>query len=130
MKKLDPLAPSEWKIMKIVWDLKACAARDVIQAVQDEKDWSPSTVKTLLRRLVEKGYLKTQQVGNSFLYRPAQPALKSLMNLADELLNRAMEGTMGPVLAYMVKKGNLSPEEMTELRSLLDEREENREDES
>ena len=128
--KLDPLAPSEWKIMKIVWDKKACAARDVIEAVQKEEDWTPSTIKTLLRRLVEKGYLKPQQIGNSFLYKPTQPALKSLMSVADDLLNRAVEGTVGPLLAYMVKKSHLKPEEIAELHAILHENKKSKEEEN
>lgn len=127
MPKLDPLAPSEWKIMKIIWNRKSCATRDVIEAAQNESDWTPSTIKTLLRRLVEKGYLKTQQVGSCFLYRPTQPALKVLLHMADELLNRAVEGTVGPVLAHMVKRGRLSKDEIAELRSMLNEYDKNEE---
>ena len=114
------LTPAEWKVMKIIWEQKQCAARDVCEAAGHKHGWAVSTVKTILRRLVEKGYLKTTQVGNSFLYRPARPALKSLLGAADTLLENAIEGTVGPLLAYMVKKGDLSAEELAELRSLLD----------
>jgi predicted transcriptional regulator len=106
--------------MRILWQRKSCAARDVYQAAGEAHGWAPSTVKTLLRRLVEKGYLTTTQVGNSFLYRPARPALKSLCGAADALLENALEGTTGPLLSYMVKKSNLSAEEIEELKSLLD----------
>jgi predicted transcriptional regulator len=116
----DPLTPAEWKVMKIVWQLKACAARDVYEAAGQEQGWAASTVKTLLRRLVEKGFLTFTQVGNSYLYRPARPALKSLFGAADALLDNALEGTVGPLLAYMVKKSKLSPEELTQLRALLE----------
>lgn len=129
MPKLDPIAPSEWKIMKIIWDKKSCAARDVIEEVQKVENWAPGTIKTLLRRLVEKGYLKTQQIGNSFLYKPTQPAMKSLIGLADDLLSRAIEGTVGPLLAHMVKKSRLSPDEIAELRSILPENKKNKEEE-
>ena len=119
-KKIERLTPAEWSVMKIVWDQGKCAARDVYEVAGDEHGWAPSTVKTILRRLVEKGYLKTTQVGNSFLYRPARSMLKSLCGAADSLLKNALEGTVGPLLAYMVKKGDLTPEELSELRSLLD----------
>ena len=56
----DPLTPAEWKIMKIVWEKKSCAARDVYTVASREHDWTPSTTKTFLRRLTEKGYLKTR----------------------------------------------------------------------
>lgn len=120
-RKSDPLSPSEWKVMKIVWERKSCAARDVYEVAGQAHGWSPSTVKTILRRLVEKGFLTTTQVGNSFLYRPARPALKSLCRAADSLLDNALEGTTGPLLAYMVKKSRLSHEEIEQLQALLEE---------
>ena len=116
----QPLSAAEWKVMNTVWRLKRCAAREVCEAAQAEFGWSASTVKTLLRRLVEKGYLQTTQVGNSFLYRPARPALSALRRAADTLLQNALEGTVGPLLAHMVKTSRLSPEEVAELRALLD----------
>ncbi len=116
----EPLTNSEWKVMKIVWERNSCAARDVYQRAGKEHGWAPTTVKTMLRRLVEKGYLTTTRVGNSFLYRPARPALKALIGAADALLENALEGTVGPLLAYMVKRSNLSAEELAELRDLLD----------
>jgi len=123
----DPLSPAEWKIMRILWQRKSCAAREVYEVAGEAHGWAPSTVKTLLRRLVEKGFLTTTQVGNSFLYRPARPALKSLYGAADALLENALEGTTGPLLSYMVKKSNLSAEEIEELKSLLDQSGEDKE---
>lgn len=116
----DPLSAAEWKVMKIIWARKSCAARDVCQAAAETESWAVSTVKTMLRRLVEKGYLKTTQVGNSFLYRPTRPAIKSLFSAADSLLENALDGTVGPLLAYMAQKGRLSDDELSELRDLLD----------
>jgi BlaI family transcriptional regulator, penicillinase repressor len=116
----DPLSNSEWKVMKIVWEQKSCAARDVYQKAGSEQGWAPTTVKTILRRLVVKGYLTTTQIGNSFLYRPVRPAMKALLNAADTLLENALDGTVGPLLAHMVKRGNLSAAELAELKSLLD----------
>ncbi len=114
------LAPNEWKVMRVVWRQKACASRDVCAETNRRYGWATSTTKTVLRRLVEKGYLATQQVGNSFLYRPARPAVGTLLAAADSLLENALEGTTGPVLAHMIRKSKLSEGEMAELRSLLD----------
>ena len=117
----NALTPAEWKVMKIVWERRSCAARDVYEAAGEAHGWAPGTVKTILRRLVEKGHLKTTRVGNSFLYRPTRPAMRSLCHAADALLGNAMDGTLGPLLAYMVKRGNLSDMELAELRRVFDE---------
>lgn len=120
-KERAPLSPAQWKVMRIVWRLQPCAARDVIAAAEAEYGWSPSTVKTLLRRLVDKRQLKTRQIGNSFLYRPAQPAIKTLCQAADTLLSHAVDGTVAPLLMHMAQRGQLSPNELSELRALFEE---------
>ena len=114
------LTAAEWKVMKIAWELGDFAARDVCELALDAHGMSVSTVKTHLRRIVEKGYLKTTQVGNSFLYKAAKPALGTLKGAADALLDKAVEGTTAPLLAYMVKKSHLTADELRELRALLD----------
>jgi len=116
----EPLTPAEWKIMKIVWRKKECAARDVYQEAGRQLGWAPTTAKSVLRRLVEKGCLTTTQVGNSFLYRPAESVVKSLLIAADALLENMLEGTTGVVLSHLVEKSKLSPEEVARLRALLD----------
>jgi BlaI family penicillinase repressor len=116
----EPLSHSEWKVMKIVWQRESCAARDVYQKAGRQHGWAPTTVKTMLRRLVAKGYLSTTRIGNSFLYRPTRPAIRALVCAADVLLENATQGTVAPLLAHMVKKSNLSAKELAELRQLLD----------
>lgn len=115
------LVPSEWKVMRIVWRLKACAARDVCAITEKEHGWAVSTTKTILARLADKGYLTITPVGNSFLYRPTRSALKSLCDAADALLENALDGTTGPLLAHMLKNSNLTDEEIAQLQDLLDE---------
>ena len=122
MSKREPeaMSASEWKVMRIVWELKSCAARDVYRITQEEYGWSPGTTKTFLRRLVDKGHLSTRQVGNCYIYEPVSSALKSLQKAADALMENTLEGTAAPLVFSMVKKGNLSADDIQELRSLLD----------
>jgi BlaI family penicillinase repressor len=106
--------------MKVVWRHKECAARDVYRQTRREYDWAPSTTKSVLRRLVDKEYLTTTQVGNCYVYRPAGSALQALLGVADALLDTLLEGTTGVVLTHLVKKSRLSADELADLRALLD----------
>lgn len=115
-----PLTAAEWKVMRIVWKRKECAARDVYEEAGREYGWAPSTAKTLLRRLAEKGCLTTRAVGNSFLYRPSKTVVRSLIGAADELLEQMLDGTTGLVLSHLVKNSKLNARELAELRALLD----------
>ncbi|HWB05643.1 MAG TPA: BlaI/MecI/CopY family transcriptional regulator [Verrucomicrobiales bacterium] len=115
------LTPNEWKVMQIVWRLKTCAARDVYTVAGQEHGWAPTTVKTYLSLLVEKGHLTASRVGNSFLYKPKASLLKSLRHAADNLLEKTLSGTGGPLLAYMIGKSQLTAEEIEDLRRVLKE---------
>ena len=121
-KKLASLSPLEWKIMRIVCELKKCAARDVYQITKEKYDMHPGTTRTLLRRLVDKGHLKTQQVGNCFIYEPQVSLIDSVMNEADILFDHALNGNAGLLVLHMVKEGKLTEDDLDELRSLIKER--------
>jgi predicted transcriptional regulator len=115
---------AEWKVLKIVADAGSAASREVAAECERRFGWSVSTTKTMLRRLADKGHLKTRRVGNSFLYRPSRSILRTLLRTADELLDHAAAGTVAPLIAHMVRRSRLSKEELAELRALLDAEEE------
>ena len=122
MDELEPkdLSKAEWKVMKIVWQERKALAREVYSVAGEQFGWTPATVKTLLRRLVDKGYLSATPIGNGFVYRPVQSAIKSLQSAADTLLTNAIEGTTGPLLAHMVQNSKLNADDLDQLQKLID----------
>ena len=114
------LSKAEWKVMKIVWDLKKAMAREIYTIAIEQNAWTAATVKTILKRLVDKGYVSTTPVGNGFVYRPAQTALATLQSAADALLTNAVEGVTGPLLAHMVERTSLNEDDLDSLQKLID----------
>ena len=114
------LSRAEWKVMKVVWELRKAMAREIYTIAGQEHSWAPATVKTILKRLVDKGYVTTTPVGNGFVYRPAQTALSALRSAADELLTNAIEGATGPLLAHMVERTALTGEDLDTLQKLIE----------
>lgn len=117
---LKDLSKAEWKVMKIVWELQKAMAREVYTIASRQFDWSPATVKTILKRLVDKGYVSTTPVGNGFVYRPAQSALAALQSAADRLFTNAIAGATGPLLAHIVEQTSLSEDDLDSLQKLID----------
>jgi predicted transcriptional regulator len=114
------LSRAEWKVMKIVWELRKAMAREVYTIAGERYAWTPATVKTLLKRLVEKGYVSTTPVGNGFVYRPARTALSALQSAADTLITNAVEDATGPLLAHMVERVSLSEGDLDALQKLIE----------
>ena len=93
---------------------------EVYTIAGEQYSWTPATVKTLLKRLVDKGYVSTTPVGNGFVYRPAQTALATLQAAADMLLTNAVEEATGPLLVHMVERTSLSEADLDSLQKLID----------
>lgn len=120
-KSSEPLTPAEWKVMRAVWELGGGTSRDVHEIAGELHGWAPNTVRTILTHLVDKGFLAAEEVGNRYIYKPTKPAVEVLKSAADALLEKNLESTKGEILCYLVAKSNLSPQDIEELRALLDE---------
>ena len=69
MAKLPQLPDAEFQIMQIIWDNPSpITSAQVDMHLRESKSWHVSTVKTLLRRLVERGFLSTEKNGKELLY--------------------------------------------------------------
>ena len=114
------LSRAEWKVMKIVWELRKGMVREVYTIAGEQYSWTSATVKTLLKRLVDKGYVSTTKVGNGFVYRPTQSALSTLQSAADALMTNTVEEAAGPLLVHMVERAPLTEEDLDSLQKLID----------
>ena len=120
MKPSPRISDAEWEVMKIFWEHGALASRDVYARLSQEQPWAHATVKTLLRRMVEKGWLSYTPVGNSFLYRPAVSKQKGLRSAIKRFSERVLGGALAPLVAYYTEKKQLTPEDVAELERLLE----------
>lgn len=112
------LAPTEWEVMKVLWDQEKAAARDV-HAALPEQGWSDRTVKTLLSRLVAKGAVDYEQIGNSYLYRPAIERQAATRQEVRSVLGRVVSQTLTPLLSAFVDEADLTDDDIAELERLL-----------
>ena len=116
------LAPAEWEIMKVLWEQGSAAARDVYAALPADNSWAYKTVKTLLSRLVAKGAVTYDQVGNSYLYRPAVKQEQMTREEVRGLFRRIQGMALSPLLAHFIEEAPMTEEEIKELSKLLDEK--------
>ena len=117
------LTEAEWQIMNLVWDRQPIMAQDVIGELAGPCEWSPATVRTMLHRLVKKGALQFTPERNRYWYRAAVRRADCVRRAARSFLDRVFSGEAAPLLAHFVRTTQFSPEELQELRNLLDQQE-------
>lgn len=123
-KQLDDLTKAEWVVMKCCWRRGKATAREVYDAIGAEKDWQYQTVKTMLDRLVQKGYLKLEKFGPICVFEPAVSQSKVAVRALDSFVTNVLDGTLAPLFAHLAKGPRLSDEELATLKRLVEQHEE------
>ena len=119
--ELKELTNAEWKVMRIVWEERKAMTREIYTIAAERYGWSPATVKTLLRRIIDKGYIHVTQIGNGFLYRPARSSLQVVKKAVESLLDHAVDGT-GPLLVQLVEKATLNDDDLNSLQQMIEQK--------
>ena len=71
MEKIKKLPDAEFDIMKVVWDNEPPVTTTFVKdQLGKEKEWNIQTVVTLMLRLVERGFLRSEKHGKERTYFP------------------------------------------------------------
>lgn len=119
MEEKTDITPAEWQVMRIIWTLGHSTSSQIIDILQQKVDWKPATIKTLLRRLVEKGALKTTKQGRAFIYTPLIKEQITMNEAADQLFNSICEMHVGSTLDHVIESATLSKDDIKRLQDLL-----------
>ncbi len=113
------LTVAEWAIIKEVWAREPVAAPTIQEALEKEKGWSYSTVRTLMDRMVVKGILKSEKLRNLTLFRSAIQRSDAQKNVVLATLRNAFGGAFTPFMQCLLEAQDLGPAELSELEKLL-----------
>ncbi len=115
------LAKSELELARIVWTLGEATVRQVHEALPKGRELDFWTVQTYLRRLKEKGYLKTRRVGQGNVYSAAVQPRRVIREIIDDFLERLFDGQVAPLFHQLIDSKGLTDEEIDALQERLDE---------
>jgi len=112
---------TELAVLRQLWRRNEATIRDLTNALYPDGGHSHyATVSSLLDRLQEKGFVDREKDGRINRYRAsisrAELAGRRLRATADALF----DGSMAPLLTHLVDHVDLTPEEVTALRGLVD----------
>ncbi|MFQ5638729.1 MAG: BlaI/MecI/CopY family transcriptional regulator [bacterium] len=122
------LSDAEWQIMNALWKWHPATARELIEHMPDESTWAYTTVKTMLTRLVNKNVISERKRGNTSVYEPLVSQKKARISALRTLMERALGGTMEPIMHFLIEEKRLSEGERRRLIRILEEMDHNLED--
>jgi len=125
MTRKKELTDAEWIIIHEVWKNEPCAAPTVQEELSKSKNWSYSTVRTFMDRMVAKGLLKSEKLRNLTLFRSAiSPDEAQKVEVLSTLKN-AFNGALRPMMECLLETDDLTARELADLEALLKEKRKN-----
>ena len=106
--------------MDALWTIGQATATDMQRILKDRQGWAYSTVKTMLDRLVEMGYVKARRVGNVYEYSPKSKRPTVVGRVVDEVTVRLFDGSVAPFIQCLIARGKMTVGEVEELRTMLE----------
>ena len=114
----DPaeLGELERSVLQIMWQQGTITADRVREALdQQQRSLKDSTIRTVLRRLEEKGYVTHTLENRTFLYTPVEAAPMVAGRAVKRILEWFCQGSVEALLIGMVDSSVLDPKELQRL---------------
>ncbi|WIV12930.1 BlaI/MecI/CopY family transcriptional regulator [Proteiniborus sp. MB09-C3] len=111
------LFDSELKIMDVLWQNGDTTAKQIAEILKKQVGWSKTTTYTLIKRCIDKGAIK--RIEPSFVCHPLVTIEQARDLETTELINKMYGGAADQLVASILGRKNLSPEEIKKLKQIV-----------
>ncbi len=108
--------------MRVLWDLGSATISQIVAAVLQEREVSPQTIKTLLRRLIDKhlvAYAVDPNDSRVYHYRPLIRKDEAVRQKSEAFVSQVYQSNVGEFLAHFVENSGLSEDELARLQYII-----------
>ncbi len=107
-----PLSQLEHLLMDYVWRHGPLTADQIREAFGAERPMKDSTVRTILRRLEDKGYATHRIEGRSYVYAGVEPLQNVAARAVRQIIDRFCNGSVEQLLVGMVNNDVVDEREL------------------
>ena len=111
---MKPLTKAEEQVMQVLWKQGNGFLRDILENCPEPKP-HPNTVATILKILVEKGYVLFETQGRNNLYKPRVSKEDYGKRSINQLVKGYFEGSPAKLVSQFVSDNKITEEELEEL---------------
>ncbi len=125
-KKLPHLTQLELQVIGIVWQFDECTSTQVVTEFARIRPLAPTTIRTVLSKLLQKGYLKrVPTVERGYKFRATVPRECVAHRSLKELLSSLFDDSPRQAIAYLLSETNISHDDLEEIRQMIESRKQN-----
>jgi len=111
----------ELKILKVLWDRGPSTVREVMETLAQQRPAGYTTVLKMLQIMTGKGLVRCDRSQRAHIYRSRDTRERTVTKLAGDLLDRVFDGSASQLVLHALEHRPTTPDELAEIRRLLDE---------
>jgi len=109
------LSDLEHRLMEILWKGGAVTAEQIRESLVPQHLLKDSTIRTILKRLQDKGYVTYRIEGKAFVYSGVDKPRNVAVRAVRQILDRFCDGSLEQLLVGMVENDEVDRAELREL---------------
>ena len=109
---------AEVAILRVLWSRGPSTVREVARVLGREDAYT--TVLTLMQNMAEKRLVRRDESARTHVYAAALPKEQTQRQLVADLLEKVFDGSAAKLVMEALAAADTSPEELAEIRKLLD----------
>lgn len=107
---------SEYRFCLILWEHEPISSAELVRLSAAQLEWKKSTTFTVIRRLIERGVLKSENSIVTSLVKKEEIQRSE----SREFIEKTFNGSLPAFIAAFTKGKTLSSEEIVEIRRMID----------
>src|SRR3954454_6525703 len=111
--------PAQGEIMEIVWERGEVSASEVRRALSRTRAVARNTVRTLLERMEEEGWISHREEGRTFPYSASQPRQATIGQKVQDVIETVCGGSAEALVTALLDYRGLSAGELERIRRML-----------
>ncbi len=127
-KPLDDLGELQRAVLETVWELGEASVHQVRERLTRQKKPAYTTVLSAMQKLEKAGWLDHRAEGKSYVYFATQTRQQAGAGSVQRLVKRLFAGDALAMFQHLIAEGNLSTDELGELKRMIEERENQQEE--
>ncbi|SDF07199.1 Predicted transcriptional regulator [Mucilaginibacter pineti] len=121
---MEELTKTEERVMQVIWQLKTCFVKDIIEALPDDPKPPYNTISSVVRLLEKKGYLDYKAYGKTYEYFPKISKTDYRKTFFARFFAGYFDNSAESLLSFMVKEEKLSEDDINKLKAIINKNQE------
>ena len=116
MKEVPKIHEGEYRFCLILWENEPIQSAKLAQLCNEQLGWSRTTTYTIIRRLTDRGVVKSENAIVSSVVKKEEVQLSEM----NELVEKTFEGSLPAFIAAFARRQKMSDEDIAALRRLIE----------